>query len=358
LILGFLCKRFSTPVAFFSIIGLVTLYLIIALYYFKNRGIWYPVITPIVIELPIALFGGVLWNYIDVKKERQNIRKAFGFYLPDVVVDQLSKNIENIHASHQIVYGICLSTDAEQYSTLAEVMGPEELGIFMNKYYETIFRPIKQHGGIISDVVGDSVLAIWVAPYPEAVLKTNACLAALDIANALQEFNQKSEKFKLPTRIGLHSGHIMLGNIGAFDHYEYRPVGDIVNTVTRVEGMNKFLNTKILATKEVVGQLDGFRTREIGEFMLAGKTKPVLVYELACRKEVSDELQRKAFSEFEKALNAFRRRSWDEAIEMFNNTIIYLGEDGPSRFYIEFCRNKKEKMAAELWDGVIQMDKK
>jgi len=181
ILLGFICKRFSTRVSSCSMIVLMTLYTIFAVYHFKHNGIWYPVISTVFFQPVAAFFGGLLWNYADVKQERQNMRKALGFYLPDDVADGLTRDVENIHSSHQIVFGICLSTDAEQYSSLAEVMPPKELGSFMNKYYETIFRPIKQHGGIISDVIGDSALAIWISSHPEAVLRQKACLAALDI---------------------------------------------------------------------------------------------------------------------------------------------------------------------------------
>ena len=356
--LGFICKRFSTPVSFYSMTALMTLYMVFAVYQFKHTGAWYPVIGPVFFQPVAAFFGGLLWNYIDVKQERQNIRKALGFYLPDDVADGLTRNVENIHSSHQIVFGICLSTDAEQYSSLAEVLPPKELGSFMNKYYETIFRPIKQHGGTISDVIGDSALAIWVSSHPEAMLRQKACLAALDISRAIQLFNRESGSFRLPTRIGLHSGNILLGNIGAIDHYEYRPVGDIVNTATRIQGLNKQIGTQILVTREVIGHIEGFLTREIGEFKLAGKMKPVAVHELVCRLEESDERQMEAYAVFGMALDAFRRQSWGEAIRGFRETVGLLGRDGPSDFYIKLCSYNKEHEAGGLWDPVIHMEKK
>jgi adenylate cyclase len=207
-------------------------------------------------------------------------------------------------------------------------------------------------------VVGDSVLAIWISAYPESVLKQGACTAALEISREMQKFNQESVNFKLPTRIGLHSGHILMGNIGAIDHYEYRPVGDIVNTATRIEGLNKYLKTQILVTKEVINNLDGFLTREIGEFKLAGKTKSVIIHELVCRLEGANEQQRKAYVVFTVALELFRKRSWDEAIGEFQETINSLGSDGPSEFYLKLCRQNKEFDPGELWDGVIPMEKK
>lgn len=355
---GFICKRFSTALSFYIMSGIVTAYLIFTVFEFKNYGIWYPVIVPVFLSPICSLFCGLLWNHMEVKRERLNIRKALGFYLPDEVADRLACNIEDIHSTHQLVFGICLSTDAEQYSSLAEVMDPENLGSFMNKYYEAIFGPIKQQGGIISDVVGDSVLAVWVAPHPENELKQKACIAALGISEAIRKFNEGPGGFKLPTRIGLHSGGIVIGNVGAIDHYEYRPVGDIVNTATRIEGLCKYLNTGILATKEVIGYLDGLVTRKIGEFKLAGKTKPVVIHELVCRLEEADEKLMKACTVFAAALDSFIMQSWDEAIKGFEEVIEILGGDGPSEFYIKLCKQNKELGPVKPWDGVISMEYK
>jgi len=356
--IGFISKRFSMSASFYAMTGMCAAYLVFAVYEFKNSGVWYPVISPLFFQPVLAFSASVVWNYITVKRERQNIRKALGFYLPDEIADRLTKNAETIHSSHRIVFGVCLSTDAEHYSSLSEAMGPEELGNFMNKYYETIFEPVKQHGGTVSDVVGDSMLAIWISSDPETALKHNACLAALDISKAIQKFNMDSDKLRLPTRIGLHCGYILVGNIGAINHYEYRPVGDIVNTATRIEELNKYLNTRILATKEVISGLEAFQAREIGEFTLAGKTKPVTIYELRCILEECDANQMMAYAIFDWALNAFRNQSWDEAIEGFYYAMEILGDDGPSEFYIKLCKENKSFANGELWDGVVRIGKK
>jgi adenylate cyclase len=355
--IGIICRIFSGVFGSLTAIGLSILYLVIAEYQFRTTGLWYPIVIPLFCQLPVAIFGAVVWKYVDSVNERKNIKEAFRHYLPEDVVDQVAKNIFDVGSSHKIVYGICLSTDAEQYTALSETMAPEELGKFMNKYYEMVFRPIRQHGGIVSDVKGDSILALWVAGHPEATLRYKACLAALDIEGAINRFKQYSHTVQLPTRIGLHSGNILLGSVGAIDHYEYRPIGDIVNTATRMEGLNKYTGTRILVSEEVIDQLGGFLTREIGTFFLAGKSKPVVVHELVCQKEECSEKQRNICAIFAEALDAFRRQSWDRAKEKFLTCIKY-GDDGPSRFYLGLCEHYKNNPPGGSWDGVIRMGKK
>jgi adenylate cyclase len=314
-LMGIFCRISPMIVAALGAVGLSVLYLVAAQYQFKTNNIWSPIIIPLFIQTPFAFLGAVVWNYVDTNKERQKIRKALEYHLPKNVVDQLATNIAQIKTSGEVVHGICLTTDAEHYTTLSETMDPQELASFMNRYYEAIFKPTRHHGGVVSDIIGDSMMALWVASRPETSPKDKACFAAVDIQKSMQQFNQSSGAVQVNTRIGLHSGHISLGHIGAIDHYEYRPVGDIVNTASRIEGLNKHLGTRVLVSEEVIHQLDSVLTRQVGQFRLKGKAKPITIYELMCRIEESDEKQRGACAIFAEAMGAFRRQAWDEAME-------------------------------------------
>ncbi len=358
ILIGVICRLSPVGYAAVGTVGLSILYLVAAEYQFKNSYTWYPVVIPLFLQAPIAFFGAVVWNYIETNKERQNIRKAFEHYLPKDVVDQLSKDIASIKTGSRVVHGVCLFTDVQQYTSLCETMDPKELGIFMNKYYETMFKPVKQHGGFVSGIIGDAMLALWVSAGEETALRGKACLAALNIDRELQLFDQSPECAKLRTRIGLHCGQIFLGHVGALDHYEYTPMGDIVNTASRIEGLNKYLGTSVLVSEEIVESLDGFLIREVGKFRLKGKVKPIVAYELVGLRETSEEKQRSACDVFTEALNAFRRQSWDEAKEKFHQAIEILGEDGPSAFYARLCERYKENRPAEPWDGVVEMENK
>ena len=356
--LGILCRIFSTLLAAISLGALSLCYLLAAEYQFECAGLWYPVVIPLMFQGPVLFFGTVLWKYIETSKEREDIRKAFGHYLPDKIVDQIAQNIGEIGSEGQVLYGICLCTDAEQYTALSESMDPKELNRFLNKYYEAVFGPIRNRGGIVSDVVGDSIMALWTTTGHGATLRHGACAAALDIASAVDRFNQSSEILQLPTRIGLHSGYVFVGNVGAMDHYEYRAVGDIVNTVSRIERVNKQLGTRILASGEVVDGLDDLLTRELGQFVLRGKAKPVLVHELICRVQESDEKQRMICSFFSEALSAFRKKLWKEATAKFEKCLQVDAQDGPSQFYLALCKRYLERPPApeEACDESICLD--
>jgi adenylate cyclase len=357
-LLGVICRVFPMVVSALSVVVLSIGYLFLAKYQFGATDTWYPLVTPLLLQTPLAFFGGLIWNYVDMNKERQNIKKALGYHLPREVVEQIAKDIVQVETEAQVVYGICLFTDVAEYTTLSETLDPMELGRLMNRYYETMFKPVKTNGGYVSGVIGDSMLALWATTSSEATAKQKACSAAIDIKKELKLFQESSEFPNLHTRIGLHCGQILLGHIGALDHYEYTPMGDIVNTASRIEYLNKQLKTGLLVSEEMVSQLNGFLTREVGKFRVAGKVKPVVVHELLGHKQEVEEKVKNACVIFAEALDAFKKQSWDEAEKKFSESLEKLGEDGPSRFYMNLCEDYKQNPPQEQWDGVVRMDKK
>jgi adenylate cyclase len=338
--------------------GLNLLYLAFAHFQFKHAAVWYPIIIPVFFQSPLAFSASVLWKYFHANRERRNIQTAFGYYLPKNEVNQLARNLSSIGSSRRLVYGTCLMTDAQKYTTLSEAMDPDELSSFMNQYYRVIFDPVKKNSGAVSDVIGDSMLALWATARPDAAARDLACCAALEIVKAVEQFNQSHDTRQLPIRIGIHSGYISLGNVGAMDHYEYRAVGDIVNTASRMEGLNKYLGTQILVSDVVLDQLDGFFARRLGKFVLAGKTKPVDIYELICKRQSISKTQKNCCRLFARGLDAFRRQAWQEAIENFYGALELDDSDGPSRFYRALAETHRADPPPADWDGIVYINKK
>jgi adenylate cyclase len=357
LCLGFYCRFFGNFAALSGAAGISLLYLYIAYFQFAENAMWLPVVIPLCIQVPLALAGSLIWKYSETYKERQNIRTAVGYYLPADVVDRITHDTANIEEDKRVVYGICLSTDVEHYTSVSEEMDPFQLGKLMNEYFNTVFKPVKYHDGIISNVVADSVLALWINLNPDSVSAQNASLATLDIAREVEKFNQLKE-LNLTTRIGLHAGYIFLGNVGAVDHYEYRPIGDIVNTASRIEGLSKYLGTRILISDEVMKNLYGFLSREVGTFKLAGKSRPLVIHELLCRTVNSTQRQKDLCACFSDALAAYKRQELNASYDKLNEIMRTFGEDGPSRYYLNLCLQYLEKPPTESWDGVVCLDKK
>ena len=326
---------------------------------FAAAGLWLPLVGPLVVQTGVALATAAFSRHRETRREREHLSTALAHYLPAQIAEQLAREIGDVRARDQLVFGTCLSTDAHQYTALSEKMDPAELGAFMNEYYAVLFEPVKRHGGLVQDVVGDSMLAVWGTTEPDLSLRSRACLAALDIDSAVGRFNAGSGRLALSTRVGLHSGRLLLGSVGAMDHYEYRAVGDIVNTATRLEGLNKHLGTRILVSADVLEGLDGLMTRELGAFLLAGKSRPVLVHELVARLADATSSDRERCAIFAEALAAYRRGAWPEAMRLWLEVKrASRGDDGPSDFYLRWCESHAGVAPGADWDAVVRMEQK
>ena len=354
----FVCYFFSPVLAIVSLIVLSAFYLVVGNYYFTAGGFWPPIITTLTFQSASAFLASVLSKYFKAGREKENIRKALGFYLPDKVVSELSKDLSFIKTGDQMVYSACLMTDAQQYTSLSEKMEPRQLSLHMKEYFSYIYGPVTGKGGLVCDVVGDSMLALWPAARLDVHLRQNACQAALQILVEVDRFNRKHQNNELPTRVGLHFGYILMGNMGAESHFEYAPVGDTVNTVSRIENLNKYLGTRILASEETVQEISGLLTRKLGVFLLAGKSKPVVIYELLAEEDERDKKNEALCEHFQEALTLFQGRKWSLAIKAFTQCEDLQGVDGPSRFYLQLCETYQHNPPAPDWRGVIHIDKK
>lgn len=337
---------------------LMIIYAYSVFYQFKEVGIWLPLIVPVFLQLPLALFGAIFLRYLDAKKARKQLQDAFGYFLPERVVTDIAKSSGAIFSNNQLVYGACLATDAEMYTALAEKMDPLQLSRLMNDYYAVLFEPVRRHNGIVSDVVGDAMLAIWTDSTASIALRRRACLACLDIAEAVELFNQNNSQQILPTRIGLHFGEMLLGNIGAIDHYEYRAVGDMVNTSNRIQGMNKYLGTRLLVSSEAVAGLDDFLIRPLGSFLFVGKSSPVNLAELITRQQSASSEQLWRCEIFAGALKAYQLQKWEEAIKSFSEILKAFPKDGPARFYLVYCQQQMLTPPIDVWSPTIRMEGK
>ncbi len=331
------------------------LYTLVCLQVFATTAYWLPLFVPVLLQTPLALFLGLLWRQQQLGHERRRIRQAFGLYLPEKVIEDLARNSQQRNIQSKRMFGVCLASDAEQYTRLAERLTPEALSHYMHNYYERLFKPIRERDGIISDVVGDAMLAIWSAQQPESRLRRQACEAALETLNTEQAQGSDTD---LRTRIGLHAGDIVLGNIGALDHYEYRAVGDIVNTASRIEGLNKQLGTYLLVSETVLSGLDGFVSRELGTFCMVGKQKAIVIHELLGlqdENESSDDVLCQCFS---KCLFAYQQHHWQAAKVHFLQILNAFSDDGPSRYYLDRCELHMQNRLPLPQNGVIVLQKK
>ncbi len=312
---------------------------------FTAENTWLPLVIPMTQALGIISWQSMTY-FITVREVSER-------YLPRGVFGQNTRNPDAMHEFGSLMQGVCLATDAGQYTTLSETIPPLELHKLINDYYAAIFPRVKSRKGVISDVIGDAMLAVWAAQKTDAKLRLNACHAALEIKAAVTRFNEQGEH-PLDTRMGLHYGEMRLGNVGSREHFEYRAVGDTVNTATRLEGLNKLLGTRVLVSAPVIEGLQGFFSRELGTFLLKGKALPITVFELMGRiDEISetDPNWPQFAAQFTEAMALYKANEWQKALDSFYAIHANYPDDGPTRFYVSYLQRQISQLSELAADG-------
>ena len=357
LLAGLLCWGLSTPAAVLSATALGLLHVAGAWLAFSHHALWIPVLAPVFIQIPLAMVASISWKYRESNRERRNVERALEHYLPPQFVEMVGKNLD-LAGDSRAVYGVCLFSDISRFTAFAEGLDPAELRDLLNRYYHRVFEPVGRYRGTVSDLVGDSMLALWAGSTSDPRMRMNACRASLDMLRLVVEFNRESMPVNLSLRMGIHAGELVLGTLGARGHYEYRPVGDVVNTASRIEELNKHLGTRILATADVVRGLEGLVSRELGEFVLLGKKKPVSVFELVGTTGSENAFPEGFVEVFSEGLADFRAASWAKALDRFLRCGKMLADDGPSHFYAELCRKFLVQEPEAPWRGWVRMTSK
>ncbi|UCE89071.1 MAG: adenylate/guanylate cyclase domain-containing protein, partial [Pseudomonadota bacterium] len=126
---------------------------------------------------------------------------------------------------------------------------------------------------------------------------------------------------------------------------------------TRIEGLNKQLATRTLVSSEVLEGLDGFVTREVGRFLLKGKTQAVTLHELVGLDGAVETARQQRFAQFADALAAFREQHWDESIAILQALLAVHPDDGPARYYQALCEQHRANPPAQ-WDAIVRLEVK
>src|SRR5690348_5212455 len=237
----------------------------------------------------------------------------------------------------------CVVSDAEGYTGLAEGMDPPQPVELVNRYFGELFAAVLGNHGAVIDVKGDGVLAVWTTEGAgtsaalSAPLRTRVCGACLQMLAAAERFNRSSPGRGLPTRIGVDFGPILLANVGALARYEYRAIGDTVNTASRLEELNKLLGTRLLVSETLAESVDALVFRDLGPFVLRGKRAPVRVFEIVAERPHASREQVLLCRRFAIAREMYEAGRIDEARLQFSALRAAFPHDAPTRFFLQRC---------------------
>ena len=292
------------------------------------------------------------------RAQSQSLRalQSFGKYVPLDVVHELVKTDQVARIGGRLERVTILFTDIAGFTAIAESMAPEPLAEHLADYFDCVVHELQRHDATVDKLIGDAVMAFWGAPRPmedhaaRAVDATAAALSALAAANRRW---RESGKPELPTRFGLASGEVIVGNMGAQDRLAYTVIGDTVNLASRLEGLNKKYGTTVIAEASVVKSASKpHRWRRLDRVAVVGRSKPTWIYQL-----LDDESQEELVEPYEAAWDLYRDRAFDAAAATLE-PLVERYADAPSRRLLDLCRDLAANPPGSDWDAVTRLTSK
>lgn len=332
-----------------------------------HSRVWFNWAVPVLLQIPLAGMLAVASRYYREERRKRQLRNAFGFYLSRGIAQQVEESNFNIAPGGHKVVATMVFTDLEGFTTLSEKLGDSTLlGEELVRYFTRTTHEIHAQNGFPVKFIGDAVFAAWGVPLPQADQAERAVRAAWRIGQvsemdvAILRPDGTTENVHIGTRIGIHTGEALAGNLGSAGtegspaRCDYTLIGDNVNVAARLEGANKYFDTNIILSDATAQQLGGkFLLRRLGAFKLKGKVNSLVIHELLGE----DATARPTWLDtFDAALHAWNTGDFATAETQFQKVMTLRdGSDGPSSFYL--ARIPQAPAPAD-WTGEVAMDEK
>jgi adenylate cyclase len=275
--------------------------------------------------------------FVRSDRERAFIRDAFGRFLSPDLVDRLAADPRGLRLSGERREMSFMFTDIAGFTGLSEQLGPAVLAPILNAYLDGACGIILAHGGMVNEFIGDAILAFFGAPIDQP----DHARRALDAARALDVYAERFREAQagrgIPfgaTRIGVHSGTALVGNFGSSQRFKYTALGDVINTASRIEGLNKYFGTRVCVSGASAAGAAEAGLRPIGRVVVSGKTEALAIFEIL----PSDATGGNLVERYRAAYQALEGGGGEAASRLFEALAAEFPSDGPTEFHLQRLR--------------------
>lgn len=260
-----------------------------------------------------------------------------------------------------------LFTDVKDFTPIAESVPAEDLMMNLSEYFEELASLIIRENGTVDKFIGDAIFAFWNAPLPVTGHERVACAAALKCHAASRRLNARWMKKGLPpwhTRFGVHVGEAVLGNVGSSDRIDYTAIGDTVNVAARLEGLNKYYGTCILASGQIADVCSHeFLFRRVDRSQPKGAGKPLDVFELLGMVDGPEECavtpaMAKLVRDWNSVYEVYASKEWLRTLDAMEAFATDYPDDVVAGIYIDRVVGFLLDPPPKDWDGIIHFRKK
>lgn len=360
--LAALTTKWLNPLkGFVGIATLILLYFIISIYLFNHHLLWIEITGPS-FAIMLSYVGNVVHTTLTERRERVRIKKSWQQYMSKDVIDAMLSSGELPTYGGERKELTILFSDIRGFTTFSEKHSADVVVKKLQEYLTDMVDVIFQYKGTLDKFVGDEIMAVFGAPYFYKEHAEKACYTALEMMKRLGHIQKKwsaNNEDYFNIGIGINSGKVISGNLGASQHFDYTVIGDEVNLGARLEGANKQYGTAIIISESTYKLVKKkAKVRELDLVRVKGKKKPVRIFELRAMENLPRIEQELIVDTYTMGLNYYKQYKWYQALKEFKRVIRYFPTDGPSRVYIKRCLDFMEAPPMENWDGVYEFTTK
>ena len=292
------------------------------------------------------------------KKKEQKIRNIFQKYVPPEVIDKIFMNPESALVGENRILSVLFS-DIRDFTRISEHIRPDELVATLNTYFGLMVDIITGHTGVVDKYIGDAIMAFFGAPVRHVDDAYQSVLAAFDMLDAVQRFNEDQHGKGHPkflTGIGIAYGEVTIGNIGSDKKMDYTVIGDMVNLASRLEGLTKIYHEPLIFSNAVQKALGGrISCRKLDRVAVKGKSNWVDIF---TARRLLDKDQQEAWRLHALGLDLYYKRKFEQAAACFSQVRKVLPGDESAARFIERCRLYTAEPPGPEWDGVVVISEK
>lgn len=309
----------------------------------------------------IALLAQSFNYMVSGLKEKETIKETFGKYLDPKIVRTLLEGQALTQAGDKRTMTVFFS-DIQGFTNMSEQLAPNSVVRLLNHYISAMSEPIRDNHGIIDKYIGDAIMAFWGPPFSgnneHALL---SCKAALEQRRRLEQFRQAIPDIiglrkgipDFNVRMGICTGEVIVGTIGAEMAKSYTVIGDTVNLASRLESANKLYGTRVIISGSTFDMAKNqVEARELDIVRVMGKTEPVRIFELLGLKGDVPGMLLELRDAFEKGLAFYRNREWRAARDAFEACLAIDPNDPPSHLFISRLSSLESDPPGDEWKGI------
>jgi adenylate cyclase len=320
-------------------------------------GYWLEFVAP-GFAVVLSFTGAMVLNYSFEGRQKLFIKSVFRHYLSPDVIERVLEDPSLLRLGGEKRTITSFFSDVAGFTSISESLSPEELVHLLNDFLSEMTDIILSYGGTLDKYEGDAIIAFWNAPLDQPDHAVRACRAAIECQKRLGELRSefvKKSGHELSMRIGLNSGPAVVGNMGSHSRFDYTAMGDTINMASRLEGACKHYAVPILVGENTYLMAKDFiMAREVDLIRVVGKSKPERVYQILGEKNESSEDEQKNVAAFHEALDLYRNRKWDDALNLFKG----MEDDRLSAIYVSRIEELMRVPPPEGWEGVFDLKQK